>query len=159
VVEQGGHFRDLQAGDVLHIAANLREADRRELAATRGVGVNFADAIGRAVLLSSHVWVGVAPDGEPISVFGVAPVSMLNGIGSPWFLSTDRAYQYPRTLVVEGRRYLSQMRKTYATLTNYVDVRNDKSIRWLKRMGFKIHPPTPYGVEGEPFHRFTMGAE
>jgi hypothetical protein len=152
-------FRELQAGDVAFLAANLRDADRVELVGTRGPDVRFEDAISRAVLLSSHTWVAAGDDHEPIAIFGVAPVSMLNGIGSPWFLSTDRAYKHPRTLVSEGRRYLARMRESYFSLVNYVDVRNDKSIRWLRRMGFTIHPPIPYGVEGEPFHRFTMGAE
>ena len=152
-------FRELQAGDVAFLAAHLREADQLELVGTRGPGVDFEAAISRAVLLSSHVWVAAGHDHNPIAIFGVAPISMLNSIGSPWMLATDEAFRHPRTLVVEGRRYLAKMRESYFSLTNYVDARNDKSIRWLRRMGFEIHPPIPYGIEGEPFHRFTMGAE
>ncbi len=155
-----GFFRAIEGGDIAHIAANLREADRREIAASRGPEVAPLDAIGRAVLRSSHVWVGAAEDGEPVSIFGVAPISLLDGIGSPWFLSTERAYEYPRTLVVEGRRYLSKMRAIYPDLYNYVDARNDKSIRWLKRLGFALHAVEPYGPDGMPFHKFEIkGAE
>lgn len=148
-------FRPLQAGDVAYIAEHLREADRREVEAVRGP--RFADAIARAVLRSSHYWTAVSEEGEPLAVFGVVPVSIISGIGSPWFLATERANEHPRNLVVEGRRYLSAMRAIYPRLYNYVDARNDKSIRWLRRLGFTLHPPQPYGVAGLPFHKFEIG--
>lgn len=151
-------FRPLQSGDIGHIAANLREADRQELLASRGE-MTPADAIARAVLLSSHCWVVTAHDGEPVAIFGAAPVSLIESVGSPWFLSTERAYEYPRALVIEGRRYLSRMRETYSHLYNYVDARNDRSIRWLSRIGFKLHEPTPYGAARLPFHKFEIGTE
>lgn len=149
------NFRPLQAGDIAHIAEHLRAADRDELRAAKGEGVDFHDALGMSVLRSSHVW--IAADAEPVAVFGVAPVSILEGIGSPWFLSTPAAYKHPRALVVEGKRYLARMREVYPNLVNYVDERNEQSIRWLKRIGFTVHPAEPYGVAGRPFHRFTIG--
>lgn len=154
---RGVRFRYVQSGDIAHIAANLRDADRREIAASRGPEVQPADAIANTVLRSSHVWIAVAGDGEPIAIFGVAPISMIDGIGSPWMLSTERVYEHPRALVTEARRYLSAMRETYPTLYNFVDARNDKSIRWLKRLGFALQPAAPYGPAGVPFHRFEMG--
>lgn len=151
----GGYFRELRAGDIAHIALNLREADRQELLASRG-DVAVKDVLAQAVLLSSHCWVGVADDGEPVALFGVAPVSLLAGKGSPWLLSTERVFEYPRVLVRESRRYLSRMRAEYPHLFNYVDARNDRSIRWLKHIGFTLHPAEPYGVDGLPFHKFEM---
>lgn len=149
-------FRPVESGDVGYIAAHLREADRQEIAATRP-NADPADVIANAVLRSSHTW--VAANGSPIAIFGVAPVSLLGSIGSPWLLATDEAFKHPRTLVVAGRRYISTMRALYSKLFNYVDARNDKSIRWLRRIGFTVLPAVPYGVEGELFHRFEMGAE
>jgi ribosomal protein S18 acetylase RimI-like enzyme len=153
---RGGFFRQLESGDIAHIAANLREADRRELFASHGPHTDIAGMVARAVLLSSHTWVGVADDGEPVAVFWAAPLWMLVGIGAPWFLSTDRAYDYPRVLVGEGRRYLSRIREAYPNLFNYVDARNDASIRWLKRLGFTLHPAVAHGFAGEPFHKFEI---
>lgn len=150
-------FRGLQAGDIAYLAAHLREADLQELAASRGANVHPSDAISRAVLLSSHCW--VAAGANPIAIFGIAPVSLLERIGSPWLLATDEAFEHPRALVTQGRRYIDQMRRSYSRLFNYVDARNDKSIRWLRRLGFVMQPAEPYGVEGEPFHRFEMRTE
>lgn len=153
-------FRGLQAGDVAFLAAHLRADDVQELAATRGPNVHPADAISRAVLLSSHAWVAASEGGRAIAIFGVAPVSLLNGIGSPWLLATDEAFRHPRSLVVEGRRYLSVMRAIYSDMVNYVDARNVRSVRWLKHLGFTLHPAAPYGIEDEPFHKFEIkGAE
>ncbi len=42
-------------------------------------------------------------------------------------------------------------------LQNYVDARNEISIRWLKWLGFRFDPkPVPYGIWGLPFLRFQM---
>ena len=49
------------------------------------------------------------------------------------------------------------MLAVFPRLMNVVDVRNGTSIAWLRRAGFTIHPATPVGVKGEPFHLFTMG--
>lgn len=147
-------FRSIQPGDIEHIADNLREADVQELRASKGEDRSLRGILTRAVALSTHLWVTVADDGEPVAIYGVAPISLLEGIGSPWFVSTDRAYEYPRTLIVEGKRYLAEMQSAYSHLVNYVDARNDKSIRWLRRLGFTVHAAKPYGLNGEPFHKF-----
>lgn len=147
-------FRPVAPGDVTHIAAHLRAADRDEVIATRGEGADIEAVIASAVARSVLAW--AADDGEPVAVFGLGAVSLLQGIGTPWLLGTDRLWRHPRTLIVEGRRYLSTMRTVYPHLVNYVDARNDVSIRWLKRIGFTLHDPAPYGAMGLPFHKFEV---
>jgi hypothetical protein len=45
----------------------------------------------------------------------------------------------------------------YPHLENYVDVRNELSIKWLRWLGFQFDPqPIPYGVWEMPFFRFRM---
>lgn len=122
--------------------------------ATKGPGVDLVRVLATAVDRSTAVW--VADDGEPVALFGVGALSLLQGVGTPWLLGTDRMWRHPRTLVVEGRRYLSTMRSLYPHLVNYVDARNDASIRWLKRLGFTLHDPAPYGAMGLPFHKFEV---
>lgn len=151
--------RDVRVADLALLATHLRDDDRRELAAARGEGTPVAGLIVRAVHQSSHCWTAANDDDDAIAVFGVAPISMLGGLGSPWLLATDEAFRHPRALVTEGRRYLAIMRTLYPRMVNHVDARNLRSIRWLKRLGFTVHPATPYGLAGEPFHKFEIGAE
>jgi hypothetical protein len=49
------------------------------------------------------------------------------------------------------------MLDVFPRLTNLVDVRNEKYIRWLKRIGFNILPPIAMGRDGLMFHPFEMG--
>lgn len=149
-------FRELMSGDIEYIAANLRKADHDEITALRGP-TDMKGALAQCILLSSHYW--VAADGaEPVFVFGVTPVSLLDGMGAPWLLGTEKTFNYPRILVKEGRRYIAEMLELYSTLANFVDARNVKSIRWLARLGFKIYTAEPFGHAGLPFHRFEMKA-
>lgn len=122
-----------------------------------GDQANVRDALAESVLRSTKAWTWTA-DGEPIAIFGVAPVALLGGIGAPWLLGTDRVPRFPRVLVREGRRYVAEMLGLFPHLVNYVDARNVVSVRWLARLGFKVHEPQPYGAAGLPFHRFEMRA-
>lgn len=155
-----GSFVDVMPADLAHIAVHLRAADREELSATRPIGaeLNVAAVLQNAVGRSSFVKTGVAPDGEPVALLGVAPMSLLGGIGCPWMLGTDRVFEFPRAFIKEGTRLVGDMLGMYPHLINYVDARNVKSIRWLKRLGFTVDDqPVPYGPKGVPFHRFELG--
>lgn len=151
------YFREIQAGDITHVAEHMREPDREEIFAMLGP-VGLKDMLARAVLLSDQCWTWAAPDREPIAIFGVAPTSLLEGVGAPWLLGTDRVLDYPGVLVREGRSYVARMLARYPHLENFVDARNERSVRWLERLGFKVYPAAPMGVAGLPFHRFEMSA-
>lgn len=140
--------------DLGYLAQQLRAADRQELAATHGAGLDLLRCLQTAVSASEQAWVAVTAWGEPIAVFGVAPVSLLGGIGCPWMLGSDAVDQYAREVVTLSRRHVAQWSRRYPLLFNYVDARNLRSIEWLRRTGFVIGPAEPYGLKGEPFHRF-----
>lgn len=97
-------------------------------------------------------------DGELVAVFGVAPVSLLNGIGCPWMLGTDRMDRLPRAVMEHTRAYIPRMLVLFPHLTNFIDARNQRSIRLLRWLGFEILPAQPFGIRGLPFHRFEMRA-
>lgn len=140
--------------EVAHIAQALRARDRQELQAVHGDDVDVLACLRRAISVSEQAFTAWAPDGEPIALYGVAAVSLIGGLGCPWFLATDRAQSYPRDIVVVGKQSVQDWSQRYDQLFNYVDARNLRSIRWLKRIGFDVFPPLPYGVQGRPFHRF-----
>lgn len=149
-------FRELRPGDIAYVADNMRAADRAEVTAMTGE-TDMRAALADGVLLSSHYW--VLADGEiPMAIFGVAPLSLLGEMGSPWLLGTDRLERFPGTLVRDGRRYVRRMLGVYPHLVNFVDARNERSVRWLERLGFDVQAPRPMGAAGLPFHRFEMRA-
>lgn len=149
-------FRPIKVGDVSHVAARLRVADQDELRAALGTD-DFERVIAFSVGTSLQGQTMQAPDGEPIAVMGLTPISLLSGVGSPWMLGTERTYSFPGALVREGRRYIQDMRRLCPYLVNYVDARNVLSIRYLSRLGFAIRDAQPFGAAGLPFHRFELG--
>jgi hypothetical protein len=137
--------------DASYLAPRLRERDRDEVTASAGPDIL---AILRASILASPGMCWAAYDAHPVFVLGCAPVSP--GVGSPWLLGTDAVARYPGALTRIAKRHIAIMLRTYPSLVNYVDARNADSVGWLELLGFKVYAPTPYGVEGLPFHRFTM---
>ena len=140
------------------IASRLREADRIEVEATMRPGDSVTSALFRAYNLSTHRWTGMI-NNTPIMICGVVPQSVIGQIGIPWLVGTDEITDVKRQFVQECRQYLDKMQAAYPEeLVNFVDCRNETSIRWLKWMGFDIEEPVPFGNAGEMFHPFRRAA-
>lgn len=147
--------RPVEFGDVEHVAEHMRRADRDEIEAT-GVP-DPIDALTRSIKGSTLCWTGCA-DGEPGCIFGVVPISMICGIGSPWLLGTDLIPKNAGAFMRHSTPYIHAMLREFPQLYNFVDVRNRKAIAWLRRSGFTMHEAVPYGPFGLPFHPFEMRA-
>lgn len=138
------------------IASQAREADRRELwalaRATPGQCLRYGLAHSRAVFTGRV-------DGEPVCMFGATPRDLLLGIGVPWMVGTDRLRSWPaqKALLSLSRPCVEAMRAEFPHLVNVVHGDNAAAIRWLRWLGFSIHPAQPYGPDREPFHLFTLG--
>jgi hypothetical protein len=148
-------IRETTLADVAALVANIREADRREVQAY-GYDALY-EPIARSVMGSILCWTGEI-DGQLAAILGVSPVSVLGGIGSPWMLGTAVLDKHSRVLVRETPRYIARMQRAFPTLENYVHAENASSIRWLRRLGFTLHPAQPYGAHGAMFHRFEKRA-
>ncbi|MEM7200260.1 MAG: hypothetical protein AAF628_08355 [Planctomycetota bacterium] len=133
------------------LAPRLRYQDVEELRASSGEEPEAALLASLAV--SSKAWAGLR-DGVVQVLFGVAPVSP--GLGSPWLLSSEDIYRWPRRFYVESRHFMDLMHEDFPVLTNFVDDRNLRSQRWLKRLGFTPGRREPeYGVGRLPFTQYT----
>ncbi len=142
---------------IFWLASNMSEADKDEVAAAVGMGPYraLADALERSVT----AWTGMVGD-EPVCMFGVTPIDILLGIGSPWLLGTDKVRDCPITFLKSCKKYVIGMLELFPHLQNYVDARHEVAIRWLKWLGFKFDPePIPYGVWNMPFFKFEMKKE
>ncbi len=137
--------------DAVDLAPRLRRADVEEIWAASASGPNAA--LLRAVDVGG--WAGTV-DGEVEAIFGVSPATLLGDVGVIYLLGSDAVERHARPFLRASRRYVDAVRQDYAVLTNWVDARNDLSIRWLGWLGFAILSPAPFGPFGLPFHRFEM---
>lgn len=147
-------FLSPDESDLEHIARHLRDQDLAELMAVHGPDLDVLRCLRVSVAASQYCQVAVTAWGEPVALFGLAPVSLLTSQACPWMLGTDGMHQFGRELVVLGGRYVQVWGRQYRCLFNFVDTRNTRAIRWLRRMGFEIQPAVPHGAMGLPFHRF-----
>lgn len=98
-------------------------------------------------------------NGSPVAVIGVSPNSIITGGGTIWMLGTDGLKDAKLAVLRHSRAWTQSMLQKYGELSNYVDARNEVSIRWLKWLGFTVDEAKPYGKSQLPFHRFHMRVE
>lgn len=121
-------------GHIPYLAENMRSADVREVTA---LGRSPGDALDAG--LRSSLWALTAIEDEPVAMLGVAPKSMIEGIGVPWMLATERAYDHARVLLSLAPRILAEMQSTFHLLENVVDTENVRALRFLRWAGFEIY--------------------
>lgn len=138
--------------DAESIACYAREADINELwAAAKSTPLT---TMVRG-MEHSEAWTWLI-DGVPVCMFGVTPLSILGGYGSPWLVGTHEIDSHAWAFLHSSRAGILELFEQWGHLQNFVDARNTKAIRWLKYLGFTIHPAAPYGPFGLPFHHFEM---
>lgn len=135
------------------LAANMRAADIAECAA---FGRGPADALHHG--LASSLWALTAiVDGQPHAMMGVAPRSMIEGVGVPWMLGTERVYDHGRDMVRHAPAILDEMHATFPVLENLVAADNVRARRFIRHVGFEFRPE-PINVGGLAFVHFRKGA-
>lgn len=135
---------------IFPVSSGMRAADIQEVLASGGHPVT---SLTKGLDLSTKSWCALV-GGEPCLLFGVAPISVISGVGSPWLLGTDRINEIPKQFLLKSRVMMDDMLRSFPRLVNAVDARNTLSIRWLKWLGFTIYPSLPLGINGELFHPF-----
>jgi hypothetical protein len=137
----------------LQVAEFMREADRAEVWASSHS--TPWQATTDSLRVSTAAWAGLYDD-RAVCVFGVAPLNMIAGIGSPWLLGTEELVERPAAFLRRCRPYVGKMLRVYPTLVNNVDDRNEASKRWLEWLGFTLGDPRPHGPDGVPFRPFKL---
>lgn len=147
---------EIVPADLMHIeeiAPRLRQADIDEMwSAYRHQPL---DGLTRSLEISSEVWAG-SVNSELVCLFGIGPICLMTGRGTPWFVATDAITRYQFTFLTYCAPIVDYMLDVFPHLENQVDARNKVAIRWLKWLGFEIHDPQPFGFDQLPFHRFTL---
>lgn len=137
----------------LQVAEHMREDDRREVWASSRM--TPWESTTDCLRVSTSAWCGLS-EGMPVCIFGVAPVNLIAGVGSPWMLGTDELADKPISALRHCRPYVGRMLRVYSRLENYVDDRNEKSKEWLRWLGFTLEEPRPYGHAGVMFRPFSL---
>ncbi len=143
--------------DLDYLARNLRQSDVDEVYAATGVR-DMRFAVKASVAVSEESLVGRV-DGVPVCVWGVQAGSLITRHGIPWLVGTDAVSTYQRAFLRRNKKWVERVRQDYSYLMNFVDVRNDKAIKWLEWLGFAILPAAPFGPFDMMFHRFAMQGE
>ncbi len=136
-------LRSALPGDTWLILPTVRQADIDELAA---LGVTPESCLRQGIQLSDEA-VMVTIHGEPAGVVGTIETQ---GCRLVWGVFTTQIDRHPIPFLRACRRWLADK----GPLLNYCDARNVQTITWLSWLGFHVEHPEPYGLNGEPFHRF-----
>jgi hypothetical protein len=135
------------------LALDLREGDKREIAATSGRTPH--QALIHAMSVSDLCW-GATLDEVPAGMWGVRTLSILGGLGVPWFLSGNVINKYPIKFYKVSQDMLTIMHEKYPVLVQAIDFRYKEAIEWAERIGFKkVGAPMITGVQGKLFQYVT----
>jgi hypothetical protein len=141
--------------DVMSVARRLRLEDRQEVMAACGLPPEAA--LPPYIDQGREVWVaGLVEDNQPEIVYGLDPIPYVESAAVVWVLSTPRLYDYPVEFVHNTLRLREEWHARFELLTNYIDERNTRHIRWLKWMGFTIiRRHESFGAQSRPFLEFA----
>lgn len=134
-----------------HLAATMREADRREVWASHRHTPE--EALRASLQRSELAWTALL-DGEPVLMWGVTPATSIIGkTGVPWLLASDGMFRIWRKVARHSREFVARMQERYPRLQNRVHALNHISLCWLSWCGFVIEPE-PEEINGEEFYTF-----
>lgn len=152
-------MRPASEEDAVRLAANLRPVEVEELRAA--TGQEPLPCILEGLDMSSEAW-AVYIGGELACVWGVVPMrqGLLTGrSGVAWLLSTHAVERWPIAFWKLCLRVVPELLKRWDEIVNAIDVRHQQSVRWARRLGFKLEEPRPFGVAGLDFHRWRATLE
>lgn len=147
---------------IVRVGERLRSQDRRELAATAGMGAVTPEQWVRESVEASD-WPGEChaiqnAHGTPLGLFGV---SLAEEHPKIWLLATDGLFATEpnrRQFIRGGKPWVDLCVRRYGSVSNWVFSANVGSIRWLKKLGFTVHEPQPVGAGLQLFSYFERVA-
>lgn len=134
-----------RADHVPLIAARMRRADREEVRASGGYTPEEAL---RASLEASEFARTAFVDGEPLAMFGVVAKEAM---AFPWLLTTDAVCRYPLIFWHASKVIVREIREAYPMLVQAIHKDHRAALSWIRRLGFTVGEPEPFGRRGELF--------
>lgn len=132
------------------LAEQMRTADRAEV-----IALGDPEVILRQTWsLTPEVWAAVDGEDRLLACFGVAPASIVVGLGHPWCLTTPLVERHRHRFIRGSRIIVDWMRAQYRVLEGCVAADYQAACRWLVWLGFELGPPFPVGAGAVPFRVF-----
>lgn len=147
---------ELNYPDVLYVAENMREWDKREIYASRFTD-DPHDLAESTCLTGGISFIVKTDDGEPVVVFGAIPIGPT--FWNAWMFCTDKfdsvaieLYKYIKRVVIPGILSTGAVRAECRSMVGHSDAH-----RWLESLGFKYEGRNVMlGKHGEDFLLFAF---
>lgn len=147
------HISAATLSHVLVASTTLREADLREMQALRGELCDVYETLEESLDISRYAFAIHNDSSRLVGLFGVAPLPAL-GHGAIWMVATPAIEDHSREFLRRCRAWVQAFHQEFPTLTNIVDARNHKHLRWIGWCGFTITGAYPVGPTGHTFLEF-----
>ena len=136
--------------------ARARDVDCEE--ALYQTGKPIEEALWNTYNMSSKAYAG-RWKGDLVTVWGVADIAPLEGIGQPWLVATDEIYRVKFPFLYYCCYYLNELKEDYDFLFNVVWEENKTAVEWLRWMRFKFKKPQPIGPYQKNFIPFEWSKD
>ena len=146
-------IREPLLSDVKYLTDNIRKEDAAEVLA---LGLTIENAFLTPTKSKSAITYTAEYDGQPMCMFGIYKEIALCDTAIIWMLGTKDVGKCPKELLYVTKALISEGLLVNRELTNYVDIRYKKSLRWLKHLGFNLSAPEKIGVNGEEFIKISI---
>jgi hypothetical protein len=132
------------------LAPLMRKADADEVYAT--AHWKPEEALRKAIAFSEGEAYAVYLHGELACLFGVGRPNLMGRVAIPWLLTGSAVDKYPLTFYRNAKKIFKMIVTQYPCMMQRVDSRYTSAVELMKRLGFKIHPPEPFGPDKVLFH-------
>jgi hypothetical protein len=133
---------------VEYVAQRLRKSDQDEV--FNSDGITGEQAVWESWAESDLCRCIEGDDGTPVAICGVNK-------GVIWLLGTDELFastSHVRQFIKGGKPWINGLVDDWGCLHNWVYGKNTQSMKWLRSLGFTIHPAEPYGPFSQLFCYF-----
>ncbi len=122
--------------DAKIIARNLRKQSVKEVERVGGAKVEQIEA---AIKRAQYSWTGWV-DGEIACIWGIETVTIMADEATLWMISTPLVEKHAFTFVRKSQIFIRElMKQRFKLIHGMVSADFERSIAWLKWLGFKIN--------------------
>ena len=98
---------------------------------------------------------GVLESDTPEIVLGYQPMMNADNAAVVWMLSSPVLFDYPQRFAPVSRAIVDKLHEHFEVLTNFVDARNTRHIKWLEWLGFvMLRRIEKFGAQSLPLYDF-----